>query len=131
MDFYLHAPPPCPPPYIGGADAMASTANAVAFFMLHPCSYIEDPLSTPPPPPPPVRRITFFIAPPPLPYNWCPSPHLCPPPPPPSRKAGGTHGSAHLLVSVGYVMVCIIHVQDNINSPVCLITWWPCCLKSY
>ena len=20
-------------------------------------------------------------------------------------------------------------VQDNINSPICLITWWPCCPK--
>ena len=35
-----------------------------------------------------------------------------------------------MLVSVGYV--CdgdYITVQDNINSPICLITWWPCCPK--
>ena len=97
----------------------------------------------PPPPPPPHLRLNGT---PPLtlsnkylyyltlsqysyPYYW----HTHPPPPPPiSRKAGGTHGSAHLLVSVGYVCDDEYNtVQDNINSPICLITWWPCCLKSY
>ena len=41
-----------------------------------------------------------------------------------------------MLVSVGYVCDGVYNtLQDNINSPICLITWWPFCpkflLKSY
>ena len=36
---------------------------------------------------------------------------------PPSRKAGGTHGSAHFLVSVGYVYDGMYNtVQDNLYA---------------
>ena len=38
-----------------------------------------------------------------------------------------------VLVSVGYmcdgVYAVMNAVQDNINSSICLMTWWPCCPK--
>ena len=68
----------------------------------------------------------------PPPSNWCPPP---PPPPsiPPLEKLGAPMGvHLHLLVYEGYVCDGEYNtVQDNINSPVCLITWWPCCPNSY